>query len=383
MPKTYGTTKGSSGTTSPGGSSPQVQYNNSGAFGGVSMSSVNSGGGIDFTIPNTASTSSAIKITNNNSTGLPLSLYIINNASSEGMRFEQNAVMGASKTCFAFFSNQAHVNGDAYLIKMENISSSATQPMTRWINASSDSAFSIEQRGNAMIFDLVHTNAGSNANFIKGNYNVSSPAGNFIQFQNNGSDKFIITSLGKTSIGTGSPTALLLLGAGTATANTAPLKFTTGTLLTSAEVGAVEFLTDAYYGTVTTGAVRGMFALHRSGRVTAQNAAASSILTYTLPAVDATFTVSANVLVTTSTVHNFTVTVSYTDEGNTARTLTLPFSILAGTLATAITNAGGTVPYEGVPLHIRCKASTAITFATVGTFTTVTYNAEASLTQIA
>lgn len=51
-------------------------------------------------------------------------------------------------------------------------------------------------------------------------------------------------------------TAYLHLAAGTATASTAPLKFTSGTLQTTAEVGAVEFLTDKFYGTITTGAVR-------------------------------------------------------------------------------------------------------------------------------
>lgn len=65
---------------------------------------------------------------------------------------------------------------------------------------------------------------------------------------------------GKVGIGTASPTAVLNLKAGTATANTAPLKFTSGVLLTTPEAGAVEFLTDAYYGTITTGATRKQFA---------------------------------------------------------------------------------------------------------------------------
>lgn len=110
-------------------------------------------------------------------------------------------------------------------------------------------------------------------------------------------------------------------------------------------------------------------------RKTAQNGAVS-LATYTVPASDTTFEISANVLVTTATLHNFAVQVAYTDEGNTARTLTLPFTLLAGTFSTAITNATGAVPHEGVPLHIRCKASTTIIFSTVGSFTTVAYNFE-------
>lgn len=50
--------------------------------------------------------------------------------------------------------------------------------------------------------------------------------------------------------------------AGTATAGTAPLKFTSGTLLSSAEAGAMEFLTDGLYFTITTGAVRRTIAMY-------------------------------------------------------------------------------------------------------------------------
>ena len=61
-----------------------------------------------------------------------------------------------------------------------------------------------------------------------------------------------------------SVTARLHLGAGTATASTSPLKFTSGTLLTVPEVGAVEFLNDAWYGTITTGSARKTFAFLES-----------------------------------------------------------------------------------------------------------------------
>ena len=70
-----------------------------------------------------------------------------------------------------------------------------------------------------------------------------------------------IDSAGNVGIGTTAPTAYLHIKAGTATANTAPLKFTSGTLNTTAEAGAVEFLTDKYYATITTGAVRKEIAL--------------------------------------------------------------------------------------------------------------------------
>lgn len=50
--------------------------------------------------------------------------------------------------------------------------------------------------------------------------------------------------------------------AGTATAGTAPLKFTSGTLLTSPEAGAVEFNTDTIYFTITSSTVRKKFAIY-------------------------------------------------------------------------------------------------------------------------
>jgi hypothetical protein len=129
----------------------------------------------------------------------------------------------------------------------------------------------------------------------------------------------------------------------------------------------------------------GVPATYGSGRVgPITNAASGTICTFT-PAADGTFQLGANVLVTTSTTHTFTVTVAYTDEGNTGRTLTLTFSQVSGTLLTAITNVTGLGAYEGVPLIVRAKGGTAITIQTAagGTYTGVVYNASAFITQIA
>lgn len=79
------------------------------------------------------------------------------------------------------------------------------------------------------------------------------------------------TATGSIAIGLQVPTARLHLAAGTATVNTAPLKFTSGTLLGTAEAGAIEFLTDKYYGTITTGAVRHTFATLESTAQTFSN----------------------------------------------------------------------------------------------------------------
>ncbi|MGI9161067.1 MAG: hypothetical protein ACR2K1_15075, partial [Saprospiraceae bacterium] len=54
-------------------------------------------------------------------------------------------------------------------------------------------------------------------------------------------ERLTIKSSGNVGIGTTTPTAALHLKAGTATANSAPLKFTSGTNLTTAEAGAMEY----------------------------------------------------------------------------------------------------------------------------------------------
>lgn len=167
---------------------------------------------------------------------------------------------------------------------------------------------------------------------------------------------------------------------------TGAVNFWGGTTVSKFGVSNVGAITQAgkttNYNSINT-AGYGVPAIYGSGRVTAQTAAAAAIATYTVGAADGTFLVSGNINVTASTVNNFTMTCTYTDETNTSRTLTFNFSSITGTLGTAITNALGTGAYEGIPLHIRCKASTAITIATTGTFTTVTYNAEGVITQLA
>lgn len=136
------------------------------------------------------------------------------------------------------------------------------------------------------------------------------------------------------------------------------------------------------YNSVTT-AGNGVVAIVANGRSTAQTAAVATVTSYTVGASDSTFEVSANVLVTASTTHNFAVTAAYTDESNTARTLSLDFQLVAGTIAAAIMDVNGAVPYHGFTSTIRAKAGTTITIATSGTFTSVTYNVEGIIKQIA
>ncbi len=135
------------------------------------------------------------------------------------------------------------------------------------------------------------------------------------------------------------------------------------------------------YATVATAGL-GVPVIYAQGRVAAKTNALSGTLATFTPAADGAFEISGNVLVTTSTTITMTMTCTYTDEGNTSRTQTMPFVLVAGSaIVTSITTATGNVPYNGIPLHIRAKASTAITIQTAGTVTTCVYNAEAKIVQ--
>jgi hypothetical protein len=96
-------------------------------------------------------------------------------------------------------------------------------------------------------------NAANNGDFyIKLNGNsISNQA---IFFRINGNDYFRFQGTGRAYFGGNgtsiAPTAILHLAAGTATANTAPLKFTSGTNLTTPEAGAMEFDGSHLYFTI-------------------------------------------------------------------------------------------------------------------------------------
>lgn len=76
-----------------------------------------------------------------------------------------------------------------------------------------------------------------------------------------------IDSAGRVGIGL-TPTAVLHIKAGTATASSAPIKLTSGVVLTTAEAGAIEFTTDDFFATITTGAARKAFVLDDGARLT-------------------------------------------------------------------------------------------------------------------
>jgi len=116
--------------------------------------------------------------------------------------------------------------------------------------------------------------AGTGNNFFAGNTYVENFISAGYTFQTQGvteaspTTKMTILSNGNVGIGTVTPTAKLMIAAGTATTSTAPLKFTSGTLNTTAEAGAVEYLTDNLHFTIATGTARKGIVLDDGTRLT-------------------------------------------------------------------------------------------------------------------
>jgi hypothetical protein len=151
----------------------------------------------------------------------------------------------------------------------------------------------------------------------------------------------------------------------------------TGSLDIGAKVTAYNSVTTAGWGL---DAVQGQAT---TGTVT--NTGTASIATYTVGAADGVFRVSCDVSVTVSTTHSFSCDVTYTDVTSAARTLVLPMYTTAGAqLASNLIAASATGSFNSPVMQIRAKAATVITVRTSsgGTFTTVTYTASGSITQI-
>jgi hypothetical protein len=121
---------------------------------------------------------------------------------------------------------------------------------------------------------------------------------------------------------------------------------------------------------------RGLPAIRAAAHFVGLTAAVPSLTSYT-PLVDTTLNVMVSILITTSSAEAFTIFVSYTDTGGTARVATLPLRLLTGVNVLAVAFANGAIPYAGVTQQFRARAGTLVTLGTTGTFTGATYDCSA------
>lgn len=208
---------------------------------------------------------------------------------------------------------------------------------------------------------------------------------------------------GNIGISVNVPTALLHIGAGIATAKKSPLKFTSGVVLTSPEAGAVEFTTDTFFFTITTGAARKGIVLDDGARLTsgkipvattngrlidstaslqvaagipsivastfekAETGSDANVLTYTSGASDEFLVVHVAADVSAITGTSVVVTVTWKDSNNATATSTLTL--------TSVTD--GTIH---IPINVHTATNVVVSTVFVGVSTA--YNISAFLTRM-
>lgn len=361
----------SSGGT-PGGSDTNIQYNSSGSFGGDARFSIS----FAFDSPSLTlgdGTANDVSIISLNTTGLFLisegtlalsavsnmTIDVDTNGTGNSLVININDAASGNVTGggFTVSSADGHGSGAGGAISLTSGRGGLTSGVGGNLSAFAGNA----RAGNSN---------GGNVYIVSGAKNGSGTDGTInLQTGNSGS---IYAILDTSSLASSSKTFTFPNASGTfavsasgniALSATGNLTFTGQLPIANGGTGATTLLGAGIPGIVG------------NDRKTGQTAGVN-LATYTVGASDASFIVSANILVTTSTLYSISATVSYTDEGNTSRVLTLNFSQLTGVFVTTITNALAAPVYEGVPLHIRCKAGTTIVIGTTGTFTTITYNFE-------
>lgn len=128
----------------------------------------------------------------------------------------------------------------------------------------------------------------------------------------------------------------------------------------------------------------GVPGIYGATEITAQSTDAT-IASYANGAADADFEVSATLNVAAASAISTSISITYTDKGNTSRTLVLPIQQAGGTGGSYLVNGLviATGDYTTPTQLIRVKASTTVTVLTSsGTFTGVTYSASALIKQV-
>jgi hypothetical protein len=140
--------------------------------------------------------------------------------------------------------------------------STLTAASANSITLGMDSAGSGPAIGSIIFHNSANTNhfsliSGSTGAALSWTLPIAAPGGN--NYLVNASTAGVLSYTDPATFATAA--SILRPPAGAIGANTAPLKFITGTLNTTAEAGGVEFVTDMYYGTITTAAARRSFVM--------------------------------------------------------------------------------------------------------------------------
>lgn len=190
--------------------------------------------------------------------------------------FDSAATVNIGGTATA--ATTAYMNLTSSAIGMYNAKASFASTGSLTVNSTTTNPATFKNNSGSgnMVFNL-NTGSNTNANIVYQNNganvwymaNIGTSGTNKWSLTNsdgNGNvERFVLLQGGNVGIGQATPTAVLHLKAGTATASTAPIKFTAGTQLTTPESGVLETITgnELKYSTSTTADSRGFVQLGR------------------------------------------------------------------------------------------------------------------------
>ncbi len=206
-------------------------------------------------------------------------------------------------------------------------------------NANGYSSIDIWDNAGAQVGNIGYANNGGayGGSF----YFATNSTKNMVLATNNTERMRILGTNGNIGIGVTAPTAALHLNAGTATAGTAPLKLSSGTLLSTPESGALEFDGTHYYGTIS------------GTRYQLDNTAAASTTN--------TLALSGNTL--TSTVNGVAATsnaVSGISNTSSANTLTTTVNGVTGASVNMVNSISNTSSGNNLTTTVNGVAATAV-----------------------
>ncbi|HTI07615.1 MAG TPA: hypothetical protein VL832_03630 [Puia sp.] len=227
------------------------------ALGGNSVTTIKNFGTIDNNhLPFITNNTERMRISNTGNVGIGTTSFDPTNP-------EKLLVQAGITTSYNLIEGHGKIN--SYLqfnIQNDSSGSSSSSDLVATANNGDESVNYVDMGINSSGYGTPNIVGGANNaylystgnNFIIGNGSASRALVLFTGGLTTSNERMRIDGSGHVGIGTTSPTADLHLAAGTTSANTAPLKFTSGNNLSTAEDGAVEYDGTNYF--VSVGTVR-------------------------------------------------------------------------------------------------------------------------------